>query len=678
MNNPLHNQIEENKEFFKEEFILFPRTSLSGANYYMLVPRSREKSKIQTGNEELTAVGFHITVYENVRKEVQNSTFHITINLIDENKNGYVARIYYSELGDYLFTTVKDKDNTYIDLNDSEKLLKFGNANIAPFVAKMLKLKQDYLEQYKLLEDRLNQLGIAMVNVHMHELKEKLLEYKQALEKMISHIQSGTPFNQEHVLALKHYNDLLMDTEIKLSQLESNEINHPQPVQKAPEKSLVVTTSPQVEKKAKTKLSESNSITLKNPEPNKPTIKKEASPPPERVEIDEINKKIAALRKRNLSPIEKMLQEHKLQKQKCGLLEKPAKKSKTPNKDETELLDTLIRSNQLLEEINNKVLTILHEEATYKEIDQQSLKALLQNCTLKTEDIMELAVSNNRLHVLELVMQLRKGVNLERKTKKEKQYLLEIAYNKGHFDIFKCLLDHKASPDILCINKQPILFTACMDARPKEMEALLEAKANPLAMDPRGFGALGALVMRTSSQFNQISMAKVLLTYVPQTIEQLQGEEGTKSTPLAYACQQDMWDVVELLLQFGADPNNPRQDGTTPFGVCVYKNNFKLFKHMVENSTIPIREGLANALDLAVICDHQHFIEYIMQYSEEHQLKLSVPSKNDAQKRYGKHIYPQSSLISFGTNLKGIFFQTFYDDSDEEEIPLIKSKSGLN
>ena len=137
MSSPLYKLIEEYKEFFKEEFILFPRTSLSGVNYYMLVPRSREKSKIQTEDGVLTAVVFQITVYEKMRKEVQNSTFHITINLIDENKNGYVARIYYSELGQYLFTTIKDKENTSIDINGPENLLKFGTNNIAPFVVKI-------------------------------------------------------------------------------------------------------------------------------------------------------------------------------------------------------------------------------------------------------------------------------------------------------------------------------------------------------------------------------------------------------------------------------------------------------------------------------------------------------------------------------------------------------------
>ncbi|MCL9684402.1 ankyrin repeat domain-containing protein [Legionella maioricensis] len=677
MSNSLHKLIEEYKEFMKEEFILFSRTSLSGANYYMLVPKNREKSKIQTANGELTTVGLHITVYEKVRKEVQNSTFHITINLIDENKNGDVARIYYSELGQYLFTTVKNKENTSID-TVPESLLKFGIKNIAPFVAKISKLKQDYLAQYKLLEDRLKQLSIELDHGDSSALQKKLLAYKQELERMISHIRSGTLFNQEHVFELKHYNDLLMDTEIKLSQLElAAKTNPPQTVQEVAKKSQVVITSFKVEKQAKTTRSEPSPKALQSIVPiNKPAIKKEEEgPTPERVKIDELNKKIAAiLHSGSLSSVGKVLQEYELQKHKFSLLEKkPAKKDKKSDKkiDETEFLDTLIRSNQLSEEINKTVLKILHEEAIYTKIEKQSLKYLLQNCTLNTEDIVELAVKNNRVQVLELVMQLRKDVNLERKTKEEKQYLLEIAYNKGYFNMFKCLLAHKASPDIVCTNKQPILFAACADARPEEMEALLEAKANPWALDPRGFAALGALVMRTSKQFNKISMAKVFLTYVPQAVEQLQGKEESKSTPLAYACQEDMWDVVELLLQFGANPNNPRHDGITPFGVCVYKNNFKLFKYVVENSTVPIREGLESALDLAVICERQHFIEYIMQYSKEHQLNLSVPSIADAQKRYEKLSYSPPSLISFGTNLKSIFFQTFCEDNDEDDMPLI-------
>lgn len=667
--NPLYKLIDDENKFIKEEFILFERKSLSNTNYYMLTPRNRDRSKISTENGDLTAVDYHITVYEEVKKEVQYSTFHITISLIDKNKKSYVARIYYTEFGTSLFYTIKDEENIPVDISAKNSLLKFAASNIERFVNMLLSLEQDYDNQYRALANELIQKNKELENIDLCLLGAKLLQYKRGLQTIISHIESGTMFNQEHLAALEIYGHLLSETEDKISLIQAN-TTQSEPIMTQSESEPIGVKSPHPQPVPK--ILKSSSSTTKS------VTKKEPSHAIDNIKIDELNKKIATIpRLKNIGPLDKIFQEYELQNQKLNLLNKTNEtKDKKSNQaqSETDLIDTTIRCNQLLDEINKIVLNVLKDEAAYKKIEKQSIRALLQQCHLETENLVELAVNNNRPLVLSLLMQIRNGINLEMKTKDEKQHLLERAYNKGHLEMFQFLLAHKVSPNTVCANKQSILFRACSDGRAKEMEALLEAKANPLAVDDyTGFAPLAGLVMRSNQEQINIPMANVFLTYAPHTIEQLQGRKGVESTPLAYACQQGMWNVVELLLRFGANPNNARYDGATPFGICVYKDNFELFKYVVENSTIPIREGISNALDMAVVCGKQQFVEYIIEYSNEHQLDLSVPKIEEAKKRFEKHKL-SPAVVSFGNNITSLFFRSLLsDDSEENDLPLVSA-----
>ncbi len=662
--NPLYKLIEDMKEFMKEDFILFPRTSLSNKNYYMLVPRSRDTNKITTEHGNLTAVGFHVTVYEEVMKEVHGSTFHITISLIDENKQSYVARIYYNKYGTYLFNTIKDKDGSFVNLDNIDKLLVFSADSIELFVDKILHLKNGFDEQYQALQEELGQLSSELAHVGSGLLRTKLLEYKQGLQAIINHIQSNALFNQDYLGELRFYNHSLRETVQRLSEIKVTKTDAVPVVED-------VTSSEE-----RVKFEPSRPKNLKgSSRSTQPVVKKEATIAKDSEQIVGLNKKIAAVSLlKEITLVDKVLQEYELQKQKLTLLnktngKKANKSSRSRNEDD--FLDTTIRCNQLLEEINKLVVNSLNDEVAYKAMDTQSMKLLLQQCNLKTEHLVELAVSNNHLLGLKLLMQIRKDIQLETKAHKSRPSLLEVAYDKGHSDMFQFLLQHKVSPNTVCLNKEPILFRACADGRAKEMEALLEAKANPLALDPKGFAPLGGMLMRTDRKSIHTPMTKVFLTYAPHAMDQTQGRQCNECTPLAYACQENMWDAVELLLRFGADPNKPRYDGHTPFGICVYKDNFELFKYVMENSTVPIRDGLSNALDMAVVCNKQYFIDYILNYSDKHQLDLSMPDADEAMQRFEK--CKQFSLVKpTGNNISSFFFHNLLNaDSDEEDLSFV-------
>lgn len=664
--NPLYQLIEEWKKFMKEEFMLFTRTSLSNNNYYMLVPRNRERSTITTEKGVLTAVGYHVTVYEELRKEVLDSTFHITISLIDENKNCYVARIYYNEYGTYLFDTIKDKEGNYVSFSDKGSLFKFAINSITPFVQRIQCLKQTYEKHYQSLHDELGQLNSDLVDADASSLRTKLLAYQQGLQNIIRHIRSNALFNKEYLGALKFYNQSLHDTENRLRLI---------PMMKIQEVHVVEDVADSQER-AQSSQSRSTPKVLKvSSSATKPARKKVAVETTNEAKIVELKKRITALScLKHIDPIDKVLQEYELQQQILGLLNKfNGRRAKTSSRSSNvdALLDTSIRCNQLLDEINRIVLDVFNDKDRAQVIDQQAMLVLLQQCTLKTDVLVELAVKNNCLSALKLLMQVRKDVQLGMKTKVDKRCPLEIAYHHGYLDMFQFLLDHKVSANIVCTNKQPILFHACMSGRAQEMEALLEAGADPLVVDSTGFSPLGALLMRSDKERINIPMAKVFLTYAPHAIEQLQGRKGTENIPLAYACQENCWDAVELLLEFGADPNNTRFDGLTPFAVCVYKKNFELFKFMVENSTIPIREGLSNALDVAVMSENELFIEYIINYSEKHQLNLSRPDMDEATKHCEK-LRQFSAKLSSGRNLASFFYNRLIsDDRNDDDATLM-------
>jgi hypothetical protein len=79
--------------------------------------------------------------------------------LIDENKNGYVARVYYKGLDEYLFCTIKNKNKKPVTIAFQDKLVEFAENNIASFVNIFSDFKNDYDKRYQDLVD-LRELAI--------------------------------------------------------------------------------------------------------------------------------------------------------------------------------------------------------------------------------------------------------------------------------------------------------------------------------------------------------------------------------------------------------------------------------------------------------------------------------------------------------------------------------------
>lgn len=644
--NPLYEFISQQIYLIKKEFIVFAKTSLFNDNYYMLIPRNQDKSKIGSGAEAFAPADYHISVYEVSKKELAYSAVHLTANLIDKFKKKYTARIYYTEFGHYLFNTLHDEENNSVAIDSEHHLLSFGQKNTAAFLNIILKLQQDYAQQYssliKLLKEQSKSLGNAD---RLGSRTQTLLAYEQSLQSIISHIQSGTLFNHKHLPELQMHEDFLNVTRQQLRQQQKPE---------NPSKEAIKTIKPAA----------SNAVIQPVTKHNKNNINHNQA------RISELNQEIAHIKSsKKPRTASLVLQEYNLYSEKLKLLNTSGTKNSQKLKkisrehDEMAFIETITKEQKLQQEINSLVQVALTNERKYKEVTTEVLQGLLKRCSLPTSLILELVVQNNHFAILKHLVQIHNALNFQERSSNKGQYLLEIAYHRRHVDVFKFLLEQKASPDVYS-GTTPLLFQACAEGRSQEIELLLEANADPLATNEDNFNSLGAIVMREDRR--PISEhVELFLAYAPHTINKLQGQK--LSTPLCYICQKGWEDVAKFLLSHGADPNIGRFDDITALGVCVYKNNFNLFKTIIEHSTFPVKKGLINALDIAIlqhepeVNDNSRFITEILHYSQSHNLEIELPSIADVEKRLEKCRVNSESIVN------SLFFQPVRSDYSNDE-----------
>ncbi|MFJ1267132.1 ankyrin repeat domain-containing protein [Legionella lytica] len=624
--NPLYRLLNEKQQAFMKGFRVQSKNSLDYGPYHML-DFAVTRNKVRTALGEFTPVDAHISIYEEDKREVGHSAFHLTANLENNVGDEYCAHIYYSQSGDYIFHSFRDGQNKFYELKAVEGLLSFDKNNIQQFLSTLKELQREYHNKYSTLVNTANNLSKSLESNVPN--KKTLERYKDSVSDLIQFINSGTFFNQDHLASIKIHEDLLEEAQLKINSLHTAARNKAVPVIKE--------TPVQ--------------------EPSLPAASKSVETESTSRKIDELNKKIVALsQKRKSRTPSLILQENDLYKQKLTLLQKSdsssSKKSakKTNHQDtDNEFMMTLNKVTELQEEINRCILDILKDNKRYS-ADTKALHSLISSCSIKTNVVLQTVVECNRGATFEYLVAQRKDIDVNAVSASNAS-MLEIAYKKHHFEMFKQLLQNKASPDVICSNKNSLLYCACEEGRFKEMELLLEAGANPLLMNADGFNPFGALVFKQP----QIDLLALFLRHAPDALNQKQGKKNQKRSPLASACEAQ-WDAgVSFFLDHSADSNIKGDDGLTALGVCVANNNLKLFKMILEKSKISLTESLHNALDTAVFLKQKKdqntepFIEEIRRYNDTRQLETQVPEFMDAASRIGKMEQSKApnSLYSF-------------------------------
>ena len=130
------------------------------------------------------------------------------------------------------------------------------------------------------------------------------------------------------------------------------------------------------------------------------------------------------------------------------------------------------------------------------------------------------------------------------------------AVDHGHLDVASCLIDQGARVNHVGSRARTALHVACFDGKEELAQLLLERGADPALVDEDGETAVNGACFH-----GRVGVVGCLLRHGGSPID-LPDRLGY--TPLHSAALEGYLEVVNLVIQAGADPTISQRDGTTP------------------------------------------------------------------------------------------------------------------
>lgn len=149
---------------------------------------------------------------------------------------------------------------------------------------------------------------------------------------------------------------------------------------------------------------------------------------------------------------------------------------------------------------------------------------------------------------------------VRRERAKPSENALVMAYNRGHLDVFRYLVDNSADLDALGDRGMSALHVAAHAGDVPNMELLLDRGA-----DVNRLGDFGWTAAHNACEEGNTAALELLLERGADFEVADQGMD----TPLHIAAWSGCLEAVKLLLENGADPNLRNEDGWTPALVAI-------------------------------------------------------------------------------------------------------------
>ncbi|KAL7677270.1 hypothetical protein ACOME3_003507 [Neoechinorhynchus agilis] len=258
---------------------------------------------------------------------------------------------------------------------------------------------------------------------------------------------------------------------------------------------------------------------------------------------------------------------------------------------------------------------------------------------------------------------------------------LYTAVEEGKLDVVRCLLSYNANVDTapqgkfakeLKIEGQTPLLVACM----KNFESIIVAllKESRTGADPNLPNERGSTPFLAICQHNNLEMAKLLIEhgarYDVETFNlyggkinclivaaesgsfevlkllvergldpnyEIQGTGETSGrTPLFCACAKGYLDIVQYLVDHGADVNSTERSGLSCIHIATTMGHIDIVRYLVEkgadvNQSFSIDGQQANALELANAQNRQDIVELLRAYGAKN-LSSGGPDENGIEK----------------------------------------------
>ncbi|KAM7539204.1 hypothetical protein Aperf_G00000048262 [Anoplocephala perfoliata] len=205
--------------------------------------------------------------------------------------------------------------------------------------------------------------------------------------------------------------------------------------------------------------------------------------------------------------------------------------------------------------------------------------ASVEQTTMRGETPLHLGARSCRPEVAELLLKHGAAVNAKAK---DDQTPLHIATLCGCVDMVYLLLKFGADPNIATRDAYTALHISARDGRADIVQCLLANGADPYARTKRGFSPLHLAAKRGRAE-----AARTLLQVMrPEAINAV-GRNGL--TPLHMAAHYNHVQLVQLLLEFGADPDLAASNGYTALHIAAKRNHQDLASLLLANDREPTK-----------------------------------------------------------------------------------------
>lgn len=265
------------------------------------------------------------------------------------------------------------------------------------------------------------------------------------------------------------------------------------------------------------------------------------------------------------------------------------------------------------------------------------------------------AIYKNNFEIIKLLLDYGADPNLK---DKKGNTPIDIAIENESNEIIKLLLDHGANKDMKNLEGVTPLGKAIINDDVEAARLLLQSGANPNEM--------------MNMAPNLIDLAK--LRNDLDIIDEIREMPELIGSAVYSAVVRDNYEMVLLLLTFGANPNLGTENGSTPLGAAISKGLIKIVKLLLENGADPNIEDTQFGLPLNIALDIKS-IELVKLLLE----KGAAPLKEVLNKSLSKASFLGNAeavriLLEYGANPNG----TEDNSTGFLSIPLLNVSEGDN
>jgi hypothetical protein len=597
MLNPIFNLIQSHKQKFNPHFTIELKTAKkTNSNYYLIAYTVHSLTNLSLGGVTYCVQDFHISIYSDIRKNEAygQASYHLTVNISDsETKELSVMRAYFNKSHQLLYINLTDAEN-HIKTITYPSAITFAHTYVANIAQEIDKI---YSEASTLADTHYTDLvnKLEKMSEGIHSL-DNLKHYLNIITDLISHLEhwNSFAFNNPNT-PVKYFVHVKNAIEKKIATSTTKTINSNQilPIQK-------------IDDSVK-----SNDVELENKDYTltSSTIN---------TEYLELKQAITQLIHKKASSVKHTINEHILLTKLIDI-----------SPYEEEILICLLKLKKIRENAYKELMTIILM-GNLKNIEESDIEELVKIIpAFKFRDLF-LTVKNNRKNILKHIIRYHNYLNLNLVDINSGCGLLQEAYNNKNLEMFYLLLQYPLNPDLRDADLT-ILMQACRDNRQAEALALLAAKADPFAMNLKGFNALGIFMFYRSLGIDgtDLKFIEKYLTFCDHDIiDLLQGPTGQEGSVMQFACQKEWIPLVKYFLSLGANPSLARtSDFLSCLAIAVSKSNMQLCQLILnESKYILSSEACSLALIISLKMLRTNFSTAINSYMEKNHLQQVDPS----------------------------------------------------